>query len=97
MRIDLYNSSASQIASDLNPQQVSAQGSGRATNSEGVSGDDRTSLSSGSTAVASLVSTALGSPEVRQDKIDSLRQAIGNGQYQVDPASIAASMAGEAA
>lgn len=97
MRVDLYNSAASQISSDLSSQQVGTQGSSQSAGSSGdVSGDDRTSLSSGATEVASLVSTALSSPDVRQDKVDSLRQAISGGQYQVDSASIAASMAGEA-
>ncbi|MGA8939011.1 MAG: flagellar biosynthesis anti-sigma factor FlgM [Acidobacteriaceae bacterium] len=97
MRIDLYNSAASQIASDLSSQQVGTQGNSRsAAGSSGVSEDDRTSLSSGAVAVASLVSTALNLPDVRQGKVDSLREAISAGQYQVDPASVAASMVGEA-
>lgn len=100
MRIDLYNSAASQIANDLSSQQVGTQAGSRAAASSGgtsggVSGGDRTSLTSGATAVASLVGAALSSPEVRQGKVDSLRQAISSGQYQIDPASIAAAMAGE--
>lgn len=97
MRIDLYNSAASQIASDLNSQPVSSSGGGPAVaGAGGVSGGDRTSLSSGAAAVASLVSTALSSPAVRLDRVDSLRQAIQGGQYQIEPSSIAASMVGEA-
>jgi negative regulator of flagellin synthesis FlgM len=96
MRIDLYNSAASQISSDLSSQQVGAQaGAQSAKSSQGVSEGDRTTLSSDTTSVSSLVSTALNSPEVRQGKVDSLRQAISNGQYQVDPASVASAMVGE--
>jgi flagellar biosynthesis anti-sigma factor FlgM len=94
MRIDLYNSAASQVSSELNSQQVTAQ---TAAKSDGVAGEDRATLTSDSTSVGSLVSTALNSPEVRQGKVDSLRQSIASGQYQIDPASIAASMVGKSA
>ena len=92
MRIDLFNTMASQLSSDLNSKQVSAQAGAQ---SDGVDVEDHATLTSDSTSVGSLVSTALNSPEVRQDKVDSLRQAINSGQYEIDPTSIAASMVGE--
>ncbi len=96
MRIDLFTTAGSQISSDLSSQQVGAQaGTQSAASSQGVSEDDRTTLTSDTASVSSLVSTALNTPEVRQDTVDSLRQAIGNGQYPVDPASVAAAMVGE--
>jgi flagellar biosynthesis anti-sigma factor FlgM len=89
MRIDLFNSTASQIASEQSAQQVNAPN----TSKSGLSNEeDRATLTSDSTSVGSLVSTALNSPELRQDKINSLRQAIGSGQYDLDPGKIAASM-----
>jgi negative regulator of flagellin synthesis FlgM len=94
MRIDLYNSAASQISSEPNSQQVSAQNT---ANSGQVGTEDRATLTSDSTSVGSLVSTALKSPQVRQDKVDSLRQAVSSGQYQLDPQKIAASMVDEQA
>jgi flagellar biosynthesis anti-sigma factor FlgM len=95
MRIDPFNSAASQLSSDLSSQQVGGQaGAQSAASPQGVSQDDRATLSSDTTSVSSLVSTALNSPEVRQGMVDSLRQAISDGQYQVDPASIAAAMVG---
>jgi flagellar biosynthesis anti-sigma factor FlgM len=39
--------------------------------------------------LTALASQALGLPEVRQGQVDSLRQAINNGQYHVDPQEIA--------
>ena len=36
-----------------------------------------------------LVEQVLQAPETRQDKIDSLRQAVQTGQYSVDPHQIA--------
>jgi negative regulator of flagellin synthesis FlgM len=96
MRIDLFNSVASQASSDLSSQEVSVQaGAQPSAGSQGVSETDRTTLSSDTASVSSLVSTALNSPEVRQGKVDSLRQAISNGAYQMDPASVAAAMVGE--
>ena len=94
MRIDPFSSVASQVSSDLSSQQLSAQAVASAR-SQGVAQDDRTSLSSDTASVNSLVSTALSSPEIRQGRVDNLRQAISNGEYQVDPASIAAAMVGE--
>jgi flagellar biosynthesis anti-sigma factor FlgM len=37
----------------------------------------------------------MSSPEIRQDKVDSLTQAVSSGQYQLDPGKIAASMLDE--
>lgn len=96
MRIDLSNSAASQLSSDLSSQTVGAQRDTRsAASSQSASEGDRTTLTSDTTSVSSLVSTALSSPDVRQGRVDSLRQAISNGEYKVDPASIAAAMVGE--
>jgi flagellar biosynthesis anti-sigma factor FlgM len=89
MRIDLYNSAASQISSEQSSQQVSAQ---NAAKSGQPSGEDRATLTSDSTSVGSLVSTALASPEVRQDLVASLRQSVASGQYDLDPNKIAGSM-----
>jgi flagellar biosynthesis anti-sigma factor FlgM len=92
MRIDLVNSSAGELSSELSSQQVSAQGAAQ-TGKTGT--EDRATFTSDSTSVNSLVSAALKFPEVRQDKVDGLRQAVNSGQYQLDPAKIAASMVDE--
>lgn len=92
MRIDLYSSAASQIASDQNTQQVAANSKAKVSQ---VANEDRATLTSDSTSVGSLVSAALKSPEVRQDKVDSLRQAVSSGQYKLDAGKIAASIIDE--
>jgi negative regulator of flagellin synthesis FlgM len=89
MRIDLYNSSASQISSEASSAKVNT---GKTATSEVSSGEDRTTLASDSTSISSLVSSALKSPEVRQDKVDSLRQAVSSGQYKLEPSEIAGSI-----
>ena len=96
MRIDPFSSATSQLSSDLSSQLVGSQANTQSsTRSQGGSEGDRTTLSSDTTSLASLVSTALSSPDIRQGRVDSLRQAISNGEYKVDPASVAAAMVGE--
>ncbi len=91
MRIDLYNSSASQIGSEPNSKRVNAQNL-PSTEADSV---DRTTLTSGSGSVSALVSQAMSSPEIRQDKVQSLQQAISSGQYKLDPDQIAGAMIDE--
>jgi flagellar biosynthesis anti-sigma factor FlgM len=90
MRVDLSNTSASQLDNSPSSQQVNA---GSASSVGGA--EDRATLTSGEGSVSSLVSTAMASPEIREDKVASLQQAIGNGEYELDPAKIAASMINE--
>lgn len=44
--------------------------------------------------LSSLSTQAMQSPEVRQDRVDALRQSISSGQYQVDSNAIASAMLG---
>jgi flagellar biosynthesis anti-sigma factor FlgM len=92
MRIDLFNSAASELANEPNSKKVQNQ---NVSLSEVSDGGDRTTLSSGSGPVSSLVSGAMNSPEIRQDKVQSLQQAISSGQYQLDPDKIAGAMIDE--
>ncbi len=89
MRIDLVNSSAGEVSSELSSQQVNAQGAAPASS---AGAEDRATFTSDTTSVNSLVSAALKFPEVRQDKVDTLRLSVNSGQYELDPAKIAASM-----
>jgi len=47
--------------------------------------------------VGSLTARALETPEVREERVEALRQAINNGTYQMDPGQIADAMLNEAA
>jgi negative regulator of flagellin synthesis FlgM len=93
MRIDLNQTTASQITSESSPKQVNA---GNVAGS-GPAGGDRTTLTSTQQSLSELVSTAMSSPEIRQDRVDSLKEAISNGSYTLDPQKIAASMIDEQA
>lgn len=92
MRVDLNNVAANQIAAESNPTQVS----GSSVNAAGLSGsEDRTSFKSDTQSLSSLVSTAMGSPEIRDEQVASLQQAIGSGTYKLDPQAIAGAMIDE--
>jgi negative regulator of flagellin synthesis FlgM len=92
MRIDLNQAAASQIASETSPKQVNAE---NVAASDLAGGEDRATLTSTQQPLSALVSTAMSSPEIRQDRVDSLKQAISNGTYELDPEKIAASMIDE--
>ena len=83
---------------DLNsPFQRGAQAekSGKPSKSTNVHASrvsDDAGLSEDSVTLSSLALKALESPEVRQDKVDGLRQAIQNGQYSVNPQQVAEAM-----
>jgi flagellar biosynthesis anti-sigma factor FlgM len=50
---------------------------------------DTTSFHSDSNSVQSLTAQALNSPEIRQGKVDALRDSVNSAQYQVNPSKIA--------
>jgi negative regulator of flagellin synthesis FlgM len=94
MRIDLTQSTASQITSEQNPKQVNAEN----VSATGIAGsEDRTTFTSNQQSLSALVSSAMSSPQIRQDRVDSLKQAVSNGQYELDPDKIASSMIDERA
>ncbi|MDR3746434.1 MAG: flagellar biosynthesis anti-sigma factor FlgM [Acidobacteriaceae bacterium] len=89
MRIDLFNSAATELSSEQTSQKASTENAAKSSISQT---EDSATLTSGSASVESLVSTALNSPEVRQDKVDSLKQAVNSGQYNLNPDNIATSI-----
>jgi len=93
MRIDSFNSAAAdQVGNEPSSKPVNAQ---KIAAPEPDSSGDRTTLTSGSGSVSALVSEAMSSPEVRQNKVESLQQQISNGTYQLDPDKIAGAMIDE--
>lgn len=92
MRIDLTQSAASHISNGPTAQPVIAD---RAEVAGSAGEEDRTTLSSDTASLQSLVSTAMSSPEIRQDKVDSLRTAVSGGTYPLDANKIALSMIDE--
>ena len=88
MRINLNNASASELSSE-SAQQASAPGT---ASTALPASEDRTTLSSDTVSLKSLVTAALNTPPVRQGAVDSLKQAVSSGTYELNPSKIAASM-----
>jgi negative regulator of flagellin synthesis FlgM len=88
MKIDLNSLVASQLSVDRGTKQVS---SGSLTSTQGAT-EDRISFHSDSLSVQSLTSQALSSPQIRQDKVDALRQSVASGSYQPDASETAGAM-----
>ncbi len=69
--------------------------SASSNSSSGTLGLDQTRLSFDHIRVQSLEAQVLAQPEVRQAKVQSLQQAIGNGEYSVSAGQVAAAMASD--
>ena len=93
MRIDLTNAGASAISSEPTAEQLKARQA--AAGSVSAEHEDRTTLSVHTQPVGSLVSQAMQTPEIRQEKVESLKAAVSSGKYHLDPAEIAQSMIDE--
>jgi negative regulator of flagellin synthesis FlgM len=91
MKIELGASSANQLQVERSAKQVSGSG----VSGISRSGEDRATLQSDSAAVQALVQQALTLPEVRQGKVDAVRQAVNSGQFQVNPQKIAGGILAE--
>ena len=56
------------------------------------SGEDRTSLSSANVQIAALSAQASQLPEIREQRVQALRQAMLSGQYRPDPQQVAGAL-----
>jgi flagellar biosynthesis anti-sigma factor FlgM len=54
--------------------------------------EDKTTLSYDRANISTLTSQAMSSSDVRQDRVEVLRQAVSSGQYQLMPDQIAEAM-----
>ena len=93
MRIDLNPSAMPQLgrSSEAAPGTQPAD----MTKLAAPDAEDVAHLSSGSDAVQKLKAQLDAVPEVRQDRVDALRQAISDGTYKISPQGIAAAMLAE--
>ena len=90
MKVELNNSLTTQGIVD----RPSAKVSSASVSSANVS-QDRTTFSSKTQPVQSLVSQALSSPEVRHDRVNALKSSIASGDYKVDANKIAGAIISE--
>jgi len=86
MRIDLTNLSLHGLERDDKTRKAGS----KASNTPNV--EDRASLSVDTLSISSLEARALSAPQIRQDKVDALRQSVQNGEYKVEPEKIAAAI-----
>lgn len=85
MRIDLNNISLPGL--DREDKTRKAGTGSKAPSAPSV--EDKTSLSVDTLSISSLEAQAMTSPQIRQDRVDALRQSIQNGDYRVEPEKIA--------
>ena len=94
MRIDLSPSTTPQLDRSNGPA-APAQATQATMEAIAPSAGDVAHLSTGSDAVQQLKAQLDRVPEVRQQRVNDLRQAIGNGTFQVSPGQIASAMLAE--
>ena len=93
MNVDLNGLDPSLLDNVSSTQRGTTQPAVRTTDGTGVLDDDTAAtLSVQTDRTKTLVTKALESAQIRQDKIDALRQAVQNGEYKLDPATIAEAM-----
>jgi flagellar biosynthesis anti-sigma factor FlgM len=90
MRINLGQGSQPVNESSVNFSQRG--GSGAGANSGTAIGEDQTQLSGAHLQVAALAAQAAALPEVRQERVQALRQAMQSGQYHADPQKLAGAL-----
>lgn len=95
MRIDLSHTTAGHISSEPLTEQVKAQQPAAGSTVSG--NEDRTTFSAHTQSLKSLVNQVMNTPEVRQEKVDSLKAALSTGKYELNPSEIASSMIDEQA
>lgn len=76
-------------------QQVGNEGIEASNAAGSAAGADQTSFSLDYTRVQSLEAQVMAQPEIRQTKVQSLQQTIGNGSYSVPASLVADAMASE--
>ena len=83
MRIDLNNISLQGLERDDKTRKAGS----KAPSTPNV--EDKASLSVDTLSISSLETRAMSVPQIRQDKVEALRQSIQNGEYKVEPEKIA--------
>jgi negative regulator of flagellin synthesis FlgM len=91
MKIDLSGITALQETATQNTRQAAKSTTTTATTESSTS--DRTTFSSDTVSVQSLVGKVLSFPPIRQDRVAALRQSISDGTYNVDAGKVASALA----
>jgi flagellar biosynthesis anti-sigma factor FlgM len=93
MRIDLNQ--GPQSPSESNRSSAQNPATSNTASSSSVLGEDQAQLSGAHAQVHVLVAQASQFPEVRQERVQALRQAIQSGQYSASPEKVAGALFGD--
>lgn len=91
MKLELNSLSASQQLEKGTTERASSP-STTVTSPASSKSDDRTTLQSGAQTIQSLVNQALSTPDVRQNKVDAIKQSISSGNFKFDAGKVADAM-----
>ena len=91
MKIDLNSSAANLASQDWTAHKAPQTAESAQTGAT----EDRVTLASAGPSVQSLTARAMQTPQIRQEKVDALRQAVASGSYAVDSEKTASAMAAE--
>jgi flagellar biosynthesis anti-sigma factor FlgM len=82
------------FSENLQPEKVGRSGSSTQQSSSPPvdSGQDQAQLSVDNGTIQQLKTSLSQVPEVRQDRVDALRQAVGNGSYQISDQQLSDAM-----
>ena len=88
MMIDRIGALASEILTDNIAGKANQSGNARSEQDSGA----HATLSSSKVSLSSLVAQVMGTPAVRQAKVDGLRASVASGNYPIDTHEIAAAL-----
>ena len=89
MRIDLHYGPQAAPESSRGAQNSTAAAS---SSNRVQSGEDQAQLSGAHVQVEALAAQAAQLPEIREDRVQSLRDAVQSGQYKTDPQKLAGAL-----
>ncbi|HME36550.1 MAG TPA: flagellar biosynthesis anti-sigma factor FlgM [Candidatus Sulfotelmatobacter sp.] len=92
MRIDLNHEPQSVAESNRSSAQSTAAAAASVSASRVLGGEDQAELSGAHAQVQALAAQALQLPEVRQERVQALRQAVEGGAYSTSPEAVAGAM-----
>jgi flagellar biosynthesis anti-sigma factor FlgM len=92
MRIDLNHESQALPETSRSTAQGTAAAAASASTSQALGGEDQAELSGAPAQVQALVAQAAQLPEVREERVQALRQAVERGNYTIDPEAVAGAL-----
>jgi flagellar biosynthesis anti-sigma factor FlgM len=92
MRVDLNHESQALPETSRSSTQGATAAAASASASQVLGGEDQTELSGAHAQVQALVAQAAQLPEIRQERVQALRQAVERGGYATSPEAVAGAL-----